>query len=174
MGLDCHINLENNYYSVPFSYVEKQVTVRYNQSVIRVVCDGDEIALHTVCTGQGNSATDRLHLPPNKVYSEAEYRQRHETKMTQIGPNGHQYFIMLLGKCPRYWFQKVRPIYGMVSKYGPELVEKALGRALAYGVVDSGIIRNILEKKLYDIVDSVTFPVFTDAGNSRDLSYYES
>lgn len=169
---DCHINFDNNYYSVPFSYVGKEVTVRYNQSVLRVVCDGEELALHTIAAGQGNFVKDRAHLPAHKVYTEAEYRQRHETKMTQIGPNGHQYFTMLLEKCPRYWFQKLRTIYGLVSEFGAEAVEKALGRALAYEAVDSGILRNILERKFYDIVDTVSFPVFTDQSNSRDLSYY--
>ena len=53
-----------------------------------------------------------------------------------------------------------------------EAVDKVLRRALDYGVVAMPIIRNILEGKLYELVDTVTMPVFTENGNSRELSYY--
>lgn len=173
VGLNCHIHFENNYYSVPFPYVGREVTVRYNERVVRIIFKGEDIALHKRCAGQGNFTTERAHLPADKVYSETEYRLRHETRMKEIGPNGHKYFIMLLEKQPGYWSQKLRPVYGMAAEYGNEVVDKALGRALMYGALDARIIRNILEKKLYEIVDSVTLPVFNDVSNSRDLSYYE-
>jgi len=172
VGKNCHINFANNYYSVPFSYVDKQVTVRWNDSVLRIVYEGKEIALHKLVTGQGNFTTVRAHMPPYKIYSETEYQTYHENKMGQIGPNGHQYFIMLLRKQPRYWYQTVRPIYGMAQEFGSEPVNKALGRALSYGAMDIRIIRNILEKKLYEIVDNVVLPEFSDTGNSRNLEYY--
>lgn len=169
---NCHINFDNNYYSVPFSYVGEEVTVRWNKSVVRIILRGDEVALHDLCTGQGIFVTKRAHLPADKIYSETEYRLHHETKMKQIGLNGHKYFIMLLEKQPKYWHQTLRPVYGMVSDFGNEAVDKALGRALAYGAIDTRIIRNILEKKLYEIVETVELPEFSDTGNSRDLSYY--
>jgi hypothetical protein len=171
VATNCHIQFENNYYSVPLSYIGKQVTVRWNDTIIRIIFQGEELALHEKNAGQGIYVTVRAHMPADKVYSETEYKLRHETKMKEIGTNAHQYFIMLLEKQPSYWSQTLRPIYGMVSEYGAEAVDKALRRALSYGALDIRIIRNILEKKLYDIVDSIT-PVFTDASNSRELSYY--
>ena len=173
VGLNCHIHFENNYYSVPFSYVGDLVTVRYNERVVRIIFKGEELALHNRNAGQGNFITRRIHMPPERIYSETEYRLRHELKMKTIGANAHQYFIMVLEKQPGYWSQKLRPIYGLVSEFGNEVVDRALGRALIFGALDSRIIRNIIEKKLYDIVDTIT-PVFNDASNSRELSYYES
>lgn len=173
VATNCHIQFENNYYSVPLSYIGKQVTVRWDDAIIRIVFQGEELALHKRNTGQGIFITVRAHMPLDKVYSETEYKLRHETKMKTIGSNAYQYFIMLVEKQPSYWSQTLRPIYGMVSEYGNEAVDKALGRALAFGALDVRVIRNILEKKLYDIVDSIT-PVFNDDSNSRELSYYES
>lgn len=173
VGLNCHVHFENNYYSVPFSYAGAQVTVRYNEHVVRIIFRGEELALHNRNAGQGNFITVRAHMPADKIYSETEYRLRHETKMKTIGVNAHQYFIMVLEKSPGYWSQKLRPVYGLVSEFGIEVVDKASGRALAFGALDSRIIRNIIEKKLYDIVDTVSLPVFNDASNSRELSCYE-
>lgn len=172
VGLNCHIHFENNYYSVPFSYVQKTVTVRFNKSVVRVIYQAEEIALHKRCTGQGNFVTQRVHLPADKVYSETEYQLRHEKKMKEIGTNAHEYFTMLLQEQPRYWGQTIRPIYGFVKEYGNVAVDKALKRALSYKVSNIRVIKNILEGKLYDMVDSITLPTFEEIGNSRELSYY--
>lgn len=175
VGSNCHIHFENNYYSVPFSYVGKQVTVRWNQAIIRIIYQGEEIALHKLGKDSiGKYITQRSHLPARKLYSEAEYRQYHENKMAQIGSKASLYFFMLLEEQPGYWRQTLRPIYGFVVEYGSEAVDKALGRALSYKALDVRIIRHILEGKLYEIVETIDIPVFTDTGNSRELTYYES
>ncbi len=172
--LNCHINFESNYYSVPFSYVEKTVSVRWNEQIVRIIYHGEEIALHKRTTGTGNFITQSFHLPADKIYSEKEFQLRHETKMREIGTNAYQYFHLLLKKQPRYWQQTLRPIYGMVAEYGAVPVDKALGRVVLYGAIDVRIIRNILEKKLYEIVETVEVPDFSDTGNSRELTYYLS
>jgi len=78
----------------------------------------------------------------------------------------------LLNKQPRYWHQTVRSIYGLVEQFGSDPMNKALGRALSYGAMDIRIIRHILEGKLYEVVDTVVLPEFSDTGNSRNLEYY--
>lgn len=174
VGRNCHIHLESNYYSVPFSYVGKTVTVRWSKTVVRIIYQGEELALHQKSTGQGNYVTNRVHLPADKIYSETEYQARHENKMKAIGTHAHAYFIMLKEKQPRYWYQTLRGLYGLVAEYGNEAVDRALKRALSYEVRDIRIIRNILEGKLYDLCDSLTIPVFEETSNSRDVSYYHT
>jgi transposase len=175
VGANCHIHFENNYYSTPFSYVGKQVTVRWNQAIIRIIHQGEEVALHKLeREGVGKYVTERHHLPSHKLYSEAEYRHYHEEKMTGIGRNASQYLLLLLQAQPGYWRQTLRPIYGFVAEYGPEAVNKALGRALTYNALDTRIIRHILDGKLYEIAETVEIPVFTDTTNSRELTYYEA
>lgn len=172
VGINCHIHFENNYYSVPFSYVKKTVTIRWNQCLLRIIYGGEELALHKICPIQGKYVTVREHLPSNKIYSETEFQLQHENKMRRIGLNAHKYFIMLLQKQPGQWRQTIRPIYGLVAEYGEAAVDKALERALSYGAKDTRIIRNILTRKLYEVEDVIKLPEFTDSTNSRELSYY--
>lgn len=183
---NCHVHFENNYYSVPAIHVGREVTVRWNTHLIRIISEGEQIALHHKSTGLGNYVTVRSHLPDYKVYSETEYQKRYETKMAEIGKSAHAYFSMLLKTKESYWARTVRAILGLCEEYGNEAVNATLKRALYYGAADIVTIKHILEKKLYEQDNE---PKLLDGKNadksfdvppnskeehlfSRDLSYY--
>jgi hypothetical protein len=58
---NCHIHFDNNYSSVPFVLVGKEVSVRWNDGHVRVVAEGEQVALHASATGAGNYVTSRNH-----------------------------------------------------------------------------------------------------------------
>lgn len=146
---NCHVHLENNYYSVPCALVGKEVTVRWNTHLVRIVFDGEQVTLHLKAIGAGNYVTQRVHLPGYKVYSQTEYQKRYEEQMANIGEEAHQYFSFLLTSKERYWFRPVRAILGYAEEYGNEAVNLSLKRAMYYSVTDLTTLKNILEKKLY-------------------------
>jgi hypothetical protein len=175
---NCHIHLENNYYSVPAHLIEKELTVRWNEHIVRIIYQGEQIALHHKTTGQGNHVTVREHMPDYKVYSQTEYQARYEAKMSDIGDHGHQYFKMLLEKNASYWFRGVRSILGLCNKYEKDAVNQSLKRALYHSVTEITTIRHILEKELYLLPlepklleKHVEKPEGEDSLH-RDLSYY--
>lgn len=172
VGQNCHIQLENNYYSVPFTYCRKQVTVRWNDAIVRIVHAGHEVTVHKKAAGIGTYITRREHLPSGKTYSESEYRQLHGKKMESIGPHGRQYYDMILEKAQNCWQQRVRSIYQLVDSHGKAVVDKALYRALTYNVSDIPTIRAIIDQGLYDLVDVEEAVIFADHENSRDAAYY--
>jgi hypothetical protein len=150
---NCHIHLENNYYSVPAHLVGKEVTVSFNASLIRIIYAGEQIALHQKAAGTGMYVTRRSHLPDYKVYSQTEYQKRLEEQMADIGGYAHEYFCFLLVAKESYWFRSVRAILGFAKEYGNEAVNLTLKRAMYYKVSDLTTIKNILEKKLYLITE---------------------
>src|SRR5207248_1387858 len=133
---NCHIHFENNYYSVPFALVGKEVTVRWNESLVRIISQGEQVALHIKAAGTGNYVTVRHHLPDYKIYSENERQVKYETKMREIGESAHEYFCMLLKTKQGYWFQTVRGVLGLCEQYGPGAVNLSLKRAAYYQAVD--------------------------------------
>lgn len=171
VGMNCHVSFRNNYYSVPMAYVAKTVTVRFSDTLVRIVYQGEEIALHHRDSGVGHFVTVRGHLPSHKVYSESEFQRKHEATMQAMGDNAHDYFKLLLDRQPGHWRQTIRSLYSLADEFGRETMDKALGRALIYGATDSRTIRHILEHKLYEIEEQPA-PVFSSA-NSREMSYYE-
>jgi len=176
---NCHIHFENNYYSVPFSLVGKEVTVRWNESLVRIVSLGEQVALHLKAAGTGNHFTVRNHLPDYKIYSENERQVKYEARLKEIGEDAHEYFKWLLSQKENYWFVIVRGILGLHEHFGAGEVNKALKRALFYQVRDVGTIRHILERKLYSLeiepklldAEKIVFQQ-EDTSLCRDLSYY--
>ncbi|MCX6751839.1 MAG: IS21 family transposase [Candidatus Nomurabacteria bacterium] len=181
VATNCHIHFENNYYSVPASLVGKDVTLRFNDKLIRIVYEGEQIALHQKATGVGNYVTKRSHLPDYKIYSETEYQKRAEEQMADIGEEAHEYFRFLLETKDNYWFRSVRAILGLSKEYGSEPVNKTLKRAMYYKATDLTTLKNILEKKLYLVSEEprlmgrqVQQADYSTEQTSllRDLSYY--
>lgn len=147
---NCHVHFENNYYSVPASLIGAEVTLRFNDHLVRIIHQGEQVSLHQRANGSiGNFVTHRSHLPDYKVYSQTEYQARYEGRMADIGEYAHQYFTMLLDSKESYWFRSVRIILGLEKEYGKEAVNLSLKRALYYCVTDIITIKNILKKELY-------------------------
>lgn len=178
---NCHVHVENNYYSVPATLIEKEVTIRWNNTLVRIIHNGEQVALHQKAKGVGTYVTLRHHLPDYKVYSQTEYQKRYEEQMAAIGEETHAYFRYLLENKESYWFRSTRAILGFAKEYGNEAVNLTLKRALYYNVTDLTTIKNILERKLY-LLPSEPRLLREEATHSgetveqsallRDLSYY--
>ena len=178
---NCHINFENNYYSVPSLLVGKQITIRWDEHILRVICQGEQEAIHRLVNDKkGKYITVRSHLPDCKCFSETEYQAKYEQKMIEIGSFAHQYFKKVLIEKDSYWFKSIRSILGLVKTYGNKTVNLSLKRALYFGVTNMSVIRNICEKKLY-LFDQEPKLIKTSFSNGsdrtegieRDLSYYQ-
>ena len=174
VGMNSHIHFENTYYSVPCHLVGKEVTIRWNEHLVRVIYEGEQVALHQKSQETGIYVTQRSHLPDYKVYSHTEYQKRFEEQFTAIGADAHAYFCHLLKQHEPYWFRIARSILGLREQYGSETVNAGLKRALYYGVGDVATIKNILEKKLYreETEPKLLDGVKTDSLFTRELSYY--
>jgi transposase len=173
-SMNCHIHFDNNYYSVPFPLVGKEVTVRFNAGLVRIVAQGEQVALHARSTGMGEYVTVPAHLPEHKRYSETEHQAASEEKMRAIGEEAHEYFRMLLRAKPGYWKQTVRGILGLLEQYGSEAVNLSLKRATYYQATDVTTIRHILEQKLYaQPLEPVLPKIAEEPGTiGRELTYY--
>lgn len=174
VSANCHIHFENNYYSVPSTLVSKEVTVRWNGQLVKIIFEGAQVALHLKTTGQGNYVTQRSHLPAYKIYSQTEYQAKYEAKMVDIGEYAHKYFTMLLTTKESYWFRSVRIILGFEKEYGKEALNLTLKRALYYQATDTTTIKNILVGKLYLLeLEPGLEKVSEIYSMSRSLEYYE-
>jgi len=174
---NCHVNFENNYYSVPSNLVGKQITIRWNEHILRVICQGEQAAIHKIVKfEQGKYITVRSHLPDYKCFSETEYQLKYEKKMKQIGLFAHQYFKKVLLEKDSYWFRSIRAILGLAKTYGNQTVNLSLKRALYFKVTNISTIRNICEKRLYLFAKEPGLRkdnLFISSDMERSLSYYQ-
>lgn len=144
---DCHITLENNYYSVPSKYVGTEVGVALSSSLIRIY-DGDNIiATHARSNGSGVFTTITSHYAKSKRMCPGfkEYDTNLASKMDVIGSHGKEMVSYLQKHCSSHWHRTVRGILSLAKIYGNEYVNKALERSLCYGITSYSKIKSILE-----------------------------
>lgn len=63
VNIDYHIEIERNYYSVPYSLVHEEVEARFTPSVVEVYFKGRRVASHKRLYGRGQPSTDPAHMP---------------------------------------------------------------------------------------------------------------
>jgi len=148
---DCHIFVENNYYSVPFEYVGKEVDIEIADTLIRVFYKGVLVAVHARLQGRGQFSTDQGHYPKYKRYSETEHQEKYQTKMAEIGVFAEQLFFLILKETRNNWPPPVRGILSLTKTYPKGIVELACKRALSYGAWQYHIVRNICQNGAYTL-----------------------
>jgi transposase len=134
---DCHIYVDYNYYSVPFSYVGCEVEINLTEKLLKISYQGKEIAVHPHLTGRGNFCTSNSHYPVYKRYCETEYQEKYQVKMAQIGTYSEQLFFLILKEHPRDWHRPVAGILSLAKRYPADIIEASCKRALAYGITQS-------------------------------------
>lgn len=59
---DYHIQLENNFYSVPYQLIGKKVEVWFSAKAVSITYEGKEVALHPKLLHKGQYSTQREHM----------------------------------------------------------------------------------------------------------------
>jgi transposase len=85
---DCHIQVEKNFYSVPFVYVGQHLRVRLSEKMVEVFNeDSQPLAAHGRLHGTGKFSTFDAHYPEHKL-SVARFEVRHgKEQAKKLGPN---------------------------------------------------------------------------------------
>ncbi|WP_431188445.1 Mu transposase domain-containing protein [Caloranaerobacter azorensis] len=53
VNTNCHICYDSNFYSVPYNFVNKEVTLRVSDKIIKIYCNYELIATHLKLEGKG-------------------------------------------------------------------------------------------------------------------------
>ena len=131
---DCHIYVDYNYYSVPFSCVGREVEINLTEKLLKISYQGKEIAVHPRLSGRGKFSTSESHYPAYKRYCETEYQERYQVKMAQIGNYCQQLFFLILEEHPRDWHRPVAGILSLAKRYPQDVIEASCKRACYYGI----------------------------------------
>lgn len=146
---DYHIEIDNHFYSVPYTYIGKQVDLRVTQGIIEVLCDGKRIASHLRIKERGKTTTSG-HMPK----SHQKYLQwtKDETLKwaKDIGPSTLEVAMNIIAT-KAHIDQATRICLGLsrLSRHftGGRL-EAACKRALHYNIVSYKHIARILQNNL--------------------------
>jgi transposase len=133
---DCHIQVEKNFYSVPFVYVGQKVRVRLTEKIVEVFSeDSQPLTAHTRLRGIGQFSTYDFHYPEKKL-SVARFEVRHaQHQAKQLGPHVEQLVDQLFsGSHPLRHLRRVQGILRLAKRYPitAEALDHACQRALTF------------------------------------------
>jgi transposase len=63
VNIDYHVEVDRNFYSVPYQLVHARVEARFTQATVEVLFKGRCVAAHLRLTGRGRFATQVAHMP---------------------------------------------------------------------------------------------------------------
>jgi transposase len=147
---DYHVEVADNYYSVPFRLLRETVEARLTDTTVEVFHKGGRVASHARSSAPNRHTTIPEHMPsahrryaewtPAKMMSEA----------ARIGPATAALFeaIMKAKPHPEQGFRSCHGIISLVRTYGSERVEAASRRGNDIGATTYGSIASILKTGL--------------------------
>jgi hypothetical protein len=133
---DCHIQVEKNFYSVPFLYVGQKVRVRLTDKMVEVFSeDSQPISAHSRLTGIGKFSTYDSHYPEKKL-SVARFEVHHAKEQAKkLGAHVEQLVEKLLSTdYPLRHLRRVQGLLRLAKRYPitAEALDHACQRALSF------------------------------------------
>lgn len=133
VNFNYHVAFESCWYSVPYTYVKREVEICATKSAVWVVCDGQRIALHKRLYGRGGYSTEQTHMPD----SHRGYAQWSGTRFCawarEVGPACEAAIAAMLAsrQIEQQAYRSCRAVLGLADKYSTEVLEQACAKALS-------------------------------------------
>lgn len=128
VGLNYHVCYEYNYYSVPYTYLRKEVDLRISQYMIEIFYKGERIVSHPrFVTGKGKYVTLEEHMPENhKLYGQWNKDRIIDWSKT-IGPNTYKVICNIFdrAKFEVQVYNQCITILKLADKYSKDTLESA-------------------------------------------------
>ncbi len=144
---DCHVSIDQAFYSVPHHLVGQELVVAATCSTVRVYHKHALVATHVRASGPGARRMNLAHFPQDKVRYMVQDRAWCRAKAADVGLHTASFIEpMLSGRVDR--LRGAQAILRLGDKYGPERIETACARALSFGADDVRTVANILARNL--------------------------
>ena len=133
---DCHIQLDKNFYSVPFVYVGQKVRARLTEKMVEVFNEESlPVAAHARLQGTGKFSTFDAHYPEAKV-SVARFEVHHAKEQAKrIGPHVEKLIEEILsGNHPLRYLRRAQGILRLIKSHqiSPEALDYACSQGLLF------------------------------------------
>jgi transposase len=150
VNIDYHVEVDHNYYSVPYALVHKEVEVRLTLGTVEVLFRGHRVASHVRAHGRGRFVTDPAHMPEAHRHQRDRTPARLIAEAEAIGPEAGKLVqaILLDRPHPEQGYRACLGVIRLGRRYPPERIEAAAQRANRSGVRSYKRFQSILENGL--------------------------
>lgn len=132
VNFNYHVASGGAWYSVPFQYVKRTVTVVATPRSVSVMCEGRRIAIHERALRKGDYKTNPEHMPDaHRDYAEWN-GGRFRRWASEIGESTERVVdaIPKSRKVEQQSYRSCRGVLGLAKAHGGDLLEEACAKAL--------------------------------------------
>ena len=176
VSLDYHLQIDRNFYSVPYNLVGCVLDVRRSANVVEIFSKNRRVASHKRSYAKGVAVTEPAHMPSSHRRHAAWTPSRIVHWAQKTGPSTAAFIEALLASRPHpeQGFRSALGVLRLGKRYGPERLELACARSLAIQSFSYKSVSSILQ---HGLDQRPLAPVPTRANpthsNIRGPNYYQ-
>ena len=177
-GPDYHVELDNHYYSVPYTLIKKELDIRYTKYSVEVFYKGKRVASYVREYMKNRHTTRQEHMPKNhQMYAQwTPERIINWASKTGIATAKLVENIISSRAHPQQGFRSCLGILRLSKSYGDSRLESACQRALEINAISYKSIESILkngldQRPLAKSSDSIPTPDHHE--NVRGQDYFD-
>lgn len=154
VNIDCHVQVDGHFYSVPYQLVRHEIEVRLTATCVEAYSAGERVASHGRSHQRWGYTTVADHLPPSQraQADQDPYRLLSRARVSG-GPATEELCRRILAGLvhPEQGYRGCLGILSLARKHGSEPLEQASRRALHTGAHSYKSVQSILKKGLQNL-----------------------
>jgi transposase len=146
VNIDYHVEVDKNYYSVPYQLVGERLEARFTSTIVEVYFKSRRVASHRRLAGRGQASTQTEHMP-SAHRAHAEWTPSRLVRWAEkTGPASGRLVAEILSRRrhPEQGYRACLGILRLGKRYGTERLEAAAVRAERLRSYSYRTIKNIL------------------------------
>jgi transposase len=142
---DARVRFDANAYSVPAHAVGRTVVVRADDTCVRVLLDGVEIAAHERCWDRRRAIEDPAHLAGMLEHRPAARGPQRRQRLLELGPQARAY-LQEIARRRVHLGHEVEKLCHLIDRYGERDVAAALVQAIALKTFGARFVRTLCDQ----------------------------
>jgi predicted transcriptional regulator len=146
---DCHIQVNNNFYSVPYRFIGKEVRVKINMKMVEVFdcVQYESIAVHAKMNARGEFSTNEAHYPEGKIVNNRLDVLGLKKEAERGGEKLHKLVCHLLESThPLRFMRRIQGILRLNKTHSQNAMNYACEFAFIYNRFDYNFIQNLARR----------------------------
>ena len=176
VNLDYHLEVDKHYYSVPYWFVRREVSVKISESLVEVFFDHRRIAVHPRSQAPYRHTTVPEHMPPEHWAYKQQSKETFLAWAQQVGPHTHRQVTAILAAKAHeeQAFRTLKGLQSLATRYGVQRLEDACRHANTFALVGYRRLKAILQARLDQPAKRLEVPQAPSAphDNVRGADYY--
>ena len=143
---DCHVQVNHNFYSVPYRYIGREVRVKINSKIVEVFegINYESIAVHCKMKGRGEFSTIDSHYPESKFVSNRLDIISIKREAERLGPEFYELISYLLaGNQPLRFFRRIQGLLRLGRASSKGALAYACTQAFLFNKFEYNFIKNL-------------------------------